>query len=336
MVSYSEHNTTPGNTTELRYALSSYGINEQLLPLSNTGTVKTTNHLRWVNAIRAKHNRDDQKRKAHGGEGRSYKVNIFLDGDDGDEIVDCPGSRDVIFRKGPTFKKNPGNMHFRELIEQSHDQHTRASRKEKCRITWQILNAVEAKGGRFLDWCLSREMWVVATDREKIRKKIAATYKQYNRTALIAEELQRKNAKRLEKQQRKEKQEKQQLQPATTTTYVRSASVIEEQAVRVVSEELVAQESSDKKSSDSDEGTSSDDNGAYTEEIYTTTPINNKVDKKLREYYDAGLYTSQKRRKTCASSFFCGGDDYSSSDSSSGRALVRWTIIQQQFWQLFY
>jgi len=47
-----------GEPTELRYALSSYGIPEQLLPLSNTGTVKTANHSKWISALRAKADRD--------------------------------------------------------------------------------------------------------------------------------------------------------------------------------------------------------------------------------------------------------------------------------------
>ena len=65
--------------------------------------------------------------------------------------MDCPGAKDVIFRKGPTYKNNPGNMYFRELLEATHDQHAIASRKQKCMITWQVVDDIEANNGRFLD-----------------------------------------------------------------------------------------------------------------------------------------------------------------------------------------
>lgn len=158
--------STTGELVELRYVLSGYGIPSQLLPLSHTGTAKTASHSRWVNAQRAKEQQEMGKPK----------------NSDGEEIVNCPGSKDVIFRKGPTYKNNPGNMYFRELIEATHDEHAAASRKAKCMITRKVVDKIEANNGRFLDWSSSRELWVVAKDREKIRKKVAACYKQYNRS----------------------------------------------------------------------------------------------------------------------------------------------------------
>eukprot|EP00536_Pseudo-nitzschia_multiseries_P012956 jgi/Psemu1/210187/e_gw1.525.21.1 len=199
--------------TELRYVLASYGIPQQLLPLSNTGTVKTSIHSRWINALKAKLEREQrqqkqqQRRQQQQQHGYNYGLNhhhhqsdtttTTTDDDDDDdalpeEIVDCPRSKDVIFRKGPACKNNPGNMYFRELIQATHAEHTRGSRKVKCRITWQIMGQIEAQNGRFLDWCPSRELWVVARDREKIRTKVAACCKQYNRSVLALQEQQQK------------------------------------------------------------------------------------------------------------------------------------------------
>lgn len=217
-----------GESTELRYQLSSYGIPEQLLPLSNTGTVKTSNHSRWINALRSKANREMQKRNSQSDSSDNDTTTARAEAEV--EIVDCPRSPDVIFRKGSTYKTNPGNMYFRELIEQTQDQHLKASRKEKCKITWQIVRAIEAQKGRFLDWCQNREMWIVATDREKIRTKVAACCKQYNRTALAfqkQQQLQRKSSKTdpfKRKQQSTIQQQQQQLLQNLSAQHLQTAS----------------------------------------------------------------------------------------------------------------
>ena len=138
-----------------------------LLPVSITGKVKTVNHSRWVSALRQKTARD-----------------YDCDYDEKEVIVECPRSNDVIFRKGPTHKTNPGNMYYRELIESTNYEHSKAERKEKCLITWRTMKEIEDRNGRFLEWSISRQLWIVYTDRCKIRIKVAACYKQYNRSII--------------------------------------------------------------------------------------------------------------------------------------------------------
>ena len=140
-----------------------------LLPVSYSGTVKTANHLCWLKALRA------QEQDGGNGTGNDEIKEV---------IVECPRSYDVIFRKGPTYKNNPGNMNYRELVELTSDEHTKATRKGKYEITWRIVKNIEDQNGRFLEWSKSRELWIVVTDREKIRNKIAACYKHYNHKKL--------------------------------------------------------------------------------------------------------------------------------------------------------
>jgi len=282
-----------GEPMELRYILAGYGIPQHLIPLSNTGTVKTSNHSRWINALRSKADREQHKlnNEYYSQNGVAVKKNA-----NEEDFVDCPGSKDVIFRKGPTYKNNPGNMYFRELIEETSARHAKAPRKEKCRITWNIVKEIEARNGRFLDWSKTREMWVVAKDREKIRKKVAACYKQYNRTVLIAQQQQqRKNA-------------------TTTVTDSEPETHNEQQDSKQQSSRI----------QDSLEEFGSSDSVSKTAAIATTIldPKENesnirKIDRKLREYYSLppGLLTSTKRRKTY--SLFCGGGYCSGSDSSN-------------------
>mmetsp|Transcript_5944 Transcript_5944/g.14759 ORF Transcript_5944/g.14759 Transcript_5944/m.14759 type:complete len:303 (+) Transcript_5944:675-1583(+) len=94
-------------------------------------------------------------------------------------------------------------MYFRELIEATHDEHTKASRKGKCQITWQVVRDIEAQNGRFLEWCPKRELWVVIRDREKIRTKVAHCYKQFHRSVTMQREQKRKQQRLQEKRQQR-------------------------------------------------------------------------------------------------------------------------------------
>ena len=203
--------------------------------------------------------------------------------EDEEEIVDCPGSRDVIFRKGPTYKNNPGNMYFRELIESAHGEHTKASRKGKSNITWKIVREIEAINGRFLDWCTTREMWIVAKDREKIRRKVSACYKQYNT--------------RLQKIQLQQQKQQQQQRPK------KQSSTIPKQQIK----------RTESTSGESDEDLDTSLPQMFRNDSHSPkagTYNNDKLVRRLRDYYEVTpLYTSTKRRKTL---------EYDSSDGSSG------------------
>jgi len=156
-----------GEETELRYQITNYGIPETLLPMTSTGKVKTDKQSSWVNMLLSKANQERNNCP-----GTTVK----------DEIVECPQSADVVFRKGRLrYICNPGNMYYRELIMATNEQHAGAGRKEKGKITWTIVDKIESKGGRFLEWSIDREMWFVLKDRKIIREKIASAFKQYNR-----------------------------------------------------------------------------------------------------------------------------------------------------------
>lgn len=100
-----------------------------------------------------------------------------------DEIVECPSSYDVIFRKGPTHRNNVGNDFYRELIESNSEEHmSHTGKKAKKAITTNIVKAVEDRNGRFLEWSKD-DMWIVVTDPEIKRQKVACAMKQFNRLA---------------------------------------------------------------------------------------------------------------------------------------------------------
>jgi len=146
-----------GTDTELRYKLAGYGVPVDLLPMSSTGTLKFENHRDWLHVIRTK---------------------MSVRGAYDEEIVDCPRLNDVVHRKGPASKLNPGNSYYQELINDFSLAHFTGNRHRKYEITMHIIEQVHSRGGRFLEW---RNMWVVYKDLEKVRKKVASAFKQINR-----------------------------------------------------------------------------------------------------------------------------------------------------------
>jgi len=77
-------------------------------------------------------------------------------------------------------------MRFRSLIEEIADEHHLASTNdEKMQLTIRVVQQVEKEGGRFLDsW--NGKMWTLAKDRNKVRTRVAAAIKQYNRQRAAA------------------------------------------------------------------------------------------------------------------------------------------------------
>eukprot|EP00751_Fragilariopsis_kerguelensis_P018006 CAMPEP_0170833856 /NCGR_PEP_ID=MMETSP0734-20130129/600_1 /TAXON_ID=186038 /ORGANISM="Fragilariopsis kerguelensis, Strain L26-C5" /LENGTH=134 /DNA_ID=CAMNT_0011200291 /DNA_START=1 /DNA_END=405 /DNA_ORIENTATION=- len=58
-------------------------------------------------------------------------------------LIECLRSYDICFRKGKSFKNNPGNLHVKSLIEETHNVHFAMNeRKDKVEMTVQIANQI--------------------------------------------------------------------------------------------------------------------------------------------------------------------------------------------------
>jgi hypothetical protein len=105
-------------------------------------------------------------------------------------LVECPRSYDICFRKGKSFKNNPGNLHFRSLIEETHDSHFMMSeRKDKFDMTLKIADQIMNSGSggqqmRILEWNKKRNAWLLVNDKYAIRQKVANSYKEYKRSCI--------------------------------------------------------------------------------------------------------------------------------------------------------
>ena len=94
-----------GEPTELRYALQAFGLSCDIIPITHSGTIKTTNLKKWM---RFRHYIEDAN--------LGTSINSSVGGKF--EIIDCPYMSDVLFRKGKNMSSHPGNALMRRVIKQ--------------------------------------------------------------------------------------------------------------------------------------------------------------------------------------------------------------------------
>eukprot|EP00534_Pseudo-nitzschia_fraudulenta_P003529 CAMPEP_0201116448 /NCGR_PEP_ID=MMETSP0850-20130426/723_1 /ASSEMBLY_ACC=CAM_ASM_000622 /TAXON_ID=183588 /ORGANISM="Pseudo-nitzschia fraudulenta, Strain WWA7" /LENGTH=581 /DNA_ID=CAMNT_0047380523 /DNA_START=1785 /DNA_END=3530 /DNA_ORIENTATION=+ len=157
-----------GGFVELKYALTGFGIPADLIPLSHTGKVKTTNHLRCIKSLQLQYERKNDR-------------NLPSATDDKEEIMVFPKFYDVFFHKGQRFENNPGNIVFHGLIDSKSSELPMRSSGNGSTIATEIIQEIEQQGGRFLELSAD-DVWEVKTDRTSIISKVAAAhYREYKR-----------------------------------------------------------------------------------------------------------------------------------------------------------
>jgi len=162
-----------GDRTNIQYSLMGYGIPVDLLPLTDTGNIKTKNLLQWIKVRKAL---DESIAKDHNGIISHARASGWIDSNN----IECPGLNDVIFRSGKNHMSHPGNASFQSLIEARHEEHSQSHQDDKALITWWIVEQVELKGGNFLEWN-SEGMWSQILDRALIRSKVSSCFRTYRR-----------------------------------------------------------------------------------------------------------------------------------------------------------
>jgi len=163
-----------------------YGIPVDTLPMDElTRTVKTKNQVQFIEVRR----KIEAERDGYGGYNCSGAVSDDIsdsrstgsNNTNKSSMIECPSLNDVIFRSGKSYMSHPGNMMFRGLIEKHINEHNAATQSRKTKLTWQVVDEVELKGGRFLEYDRGLRTWAELTDRSVIRHKIAAHFKEYRR-----------------------------------------------------------------------------------------------------------------------------------------------------------
>ena len=148
-----------GSQTECLYALMSYGIPGDQLPVTSGGRIKIVNHHRWVKF-------------------QIEKENTIRTGLPSFEGVDCPSGMDILIGSNTAYYKNtPGNLLYQGLLNkhlQAYEEATDA--QEKTRLTWIVLEELTMEGARIL--VRDRRGWWSVTSNGKAWEKISNDFRQ--------------------------------------------------------------------------------------------------------------------------------------------------------------
>mmetsp|Transcript_17433 Transcript_17433/g.32206 ORF Transcript_17433/g.32206 Transcript_17433/m.32206 type:complete len:310 (-) Transcript_17433:200-1129(-) len=151
-----------GTHVEMRYQLKGFGIPVDVIPLTDSGTVKVKPMLQWLKLRRTIEEASS-----------SSLCGV---------AVECPLSSDVLFKSGSNSLSHPGNVMFRNLIETHFDEHNNTSSSGlKVAVSWRIVDEVLVTfNGRFLEWD-KRGWWMVIEDRAQMRAKVATSLRDFKK-----------------------------------------------------------------------------------------------------------------------------------------------------------
>eukprot|EP00535_Pseudo-nitzschia_heimii_P010256 CAMPEP_0197191060 /NCGR_PEP_ID=MMETSP1423-20130617/22718_1 /TAXON_ID=476441 /ORGANISM="Pseudo-nitzschia heimii, Strain UNC1101" /LENGTH=245 /DNA_ID=CAMNT_0042643595 /DNA_START=268 /DNA_END=1005 /DNA_ORIENTATION=- len=169
-----------GLPTEFLYALQSFGIPTELIPISFSGTIKTGYLKQWTRAREAQ------------------ESSVYLElANDYRDIIECPQLHDVLFRQGISLVSNPGNAGVRSIIEnmmqegQNEDeadvggggnknQRSKVTKLKRREMVLDIIDEVR-KSSRFLVWN-EGGWWNELVDREQRILKIEYLIKEVRKS----------------------------------------------------------------------------------------------------------------------------------------------------------
>uniref|UniRef100_A0A7S4ENX2 DUF6824 domain-containing protein n=1 Tax=Pseudo-nitzschia australis TaxID=44445 RepID=A0A7S4ENX2_9STRA len=160
-----------GDPLEIRYKLQGYGIPAEFIPATDAGNIKIVNLRKWVK-LRKHVEKEEQEWMVQAGtlyssSNSEEESSLASTGVDihmpMSNIVECPLSADVVFRRGRSLNFHPGNVMFENLIELRIHEHTidpgtTQSRRRALEMT--LIEKVRSNGGRFLKWEADKCWWV--------------------------------------------------------------------------------------------------------------------------------------------------------------------------------
>jgi len=151
-----------GENVEIRYALKGYGIPVELIPLTDTGNIKTIYLKQWMKLRRSI---DAMKMSKKG-------LNVMLN------VIECPRSQDVVFRSGTSMSCHPGNVRFRCLLESITCPDVVLIKTTQAELAEQVILKIQETGGRFLKWN-NQGFWTEIRDKLQIHSKVALSIRDF-------------------------------------------------------------------------------------------------------------------------------------------------------------
>lgn len=170
---------------ERHYVLKGYGIPTEIIPITDTGNIKTVFLKQWIKLRIILENEGGRKSTDE-----EHAKNIPWSNFSFSPIVEFPSSCDVLYRTGTTTSYHSGNAVFRELIEAKLEEFKTRPEVSFSMLGDELINEIfELRKGRFLKWD-KRGYWVVMNDRLQINIKVTASIRDFKRLEAARKNLQ--------------------------------------------------------------------------------------------------------------------------------------------------
>ena len=128
-----------GSAQECIYALMTYGISKEIIPVDINNNLSTTFFDSWLAMKEEKETKMRESRNAIS-KSAALTSNPIL----------VPGQYDVLMGRGKAIEASPGNNHLRYLISVYFEKYDQAARCEKNVVCLWLFEMIEKKGGKFL------------------------------------------------------------------------------------------------------------------------------------------------------------------------------------------
>ncbi|CAB9514861.1 expressed unknown protein [Seminavis robusta] len=186
-----------GNPSELKFALMTYGIPTESLPVSHNGEISHELHVERLKQIRNDERLAKQHQVAPKQLSESPSSTIGSPGDDENtapstkddnekekpaalvvKVVDAPSNSDILMGKGKNIQNHGGNIRFRALIDQHRPRYDEANKTQKTQIAQEIVHIVKhGWKGRFLIRENKKVGWIPLVDDLAARQKVSSCFR---------------------------------------------------------------------------------------------------------------------------------------------------------------
>ena len=154
-----------------------YGIPSSIIPVADSGKMKTENHKKWLARRTAKDNHLKMALAAakYGNDTSSSTLPVygFSGTKYGFEGIDFPNPNDVLLGRGKPFRDHTGNVRLRHIVEQYREEYDSkevpGQKAEMAEVVIKIIGNSEP-AGRFLKLHPDHGWWIHASRDETIEK----------------------------------------------------------------------------------------------------------------------------------------------------------------------
>lgn len=154
-----------GTHVECIYALMTYGIPTDALPVTVDGDLKRKNHLDWI--------------KVRKFQERNLPPNTTR--------IIVPSLSDIKFGRGKPFREHVGNMRLHQLLDDKLPEYSAAARlQDKTAMIKEIVDTIRAEGARFLKQESPQLPWL-EVDEKQAKEKVSHGFRSRLKTKIANE-----------------------------------------------------------------------------------------------------------------------------------------------------